>query len=93
MTKTNVLEVSFENSSEQTLEDTMNDLITLSDSMTTPAGKKTIEAAIEAIAEEQRRRAAKPVLDSGRCVVCDRCLWRTCATQWRDGADVYRVDA
>jgi len=64
MTKTNVLEVSFENSSEQTLEDTMNDLITLSDSMTTPAGKKTIEAAIEAIAEEQRRRAAKPVLVS-----------------------------
>ena len=64
MTKTNVLEVSFENSSEQTLEDTMNDLITLSDSMTTPAGKKTIEADIEAIDEEQRRRAAKPVLVS-----------------------------
>ena len=36
--------------------------VELSDSMTTPAGKKTIEAAIEAIAEEQRRRAAKPVL-------------------------------
>ena len=64
MTKTTVLEVSFENSSEQMLEDTMNDLITLSDSMTTPAGKKTIEAAIEAIAEAQRRRAAKPVLVS-----------------------------
>jgi hypothetical protein len=62
MTAINVLEVSFEESSEQTLEDTMHDLILLSDSMTTPAGKKTIEAAIEAIAEEQRRRAAKPVL-------------------------------
>jgi len=62
MTVINVLEVSFEESSEQTLEDTMHDLILLSDSMTTPAGKKTIEAAIEAIAEEQRRRAAKPVL-------------------------------
>ena len=40
----------------------MHDLISLSDSMTTPAGKKTIEAAIDAIAEEQRRRVAKPVL-------------------------------
>ena len=42
MTAINVLEVSFEESSEQTLEDTMHDLILLSDSMTTPAGKKTI---------------------------------------------------
>ncbi|MAP25336.1 MULTISPECIES: hypothetical protein [unclassified Methylophaga] len=62
MTKINVLEVSFEDSSEQQLEDTMHDLISLSDTMTTPAGKKTIEAAIEAIAEEQRRRVSKPVL-------------------------------
>ena len=62
MTRINVLEVSFKESSEQMLEDTMQDLILLSDSMTTPAGKKTIEAAIDAIAEEQRRRAAKPVL-------------------------------
>ena len=60
----NVHEVSFKDSSALQLENTMSDLISLSDSMTTPAGKKTIEAAIEAIAEEQRRRAAKPVLVS-----------------------------
>lgn len=58
----NVREVSFKDSSAQQLEDTMADLITLSDTMTTPAGEKTIEAAIEAIAEEQRRRVARPVL-------------------------------
>ena len=62
MQSINVHEVSFKDSSEQQLEDTMQDLILSSDSMTTPAGKKTIEAVIEAIAEEQRRRAAKPVL-------------------------------
>lgn len=33
MTKINVLEVSFEDSSEQQLEDTMHDLISLSDTM------------------------------------------------------------
>lgn len=61
-TTVNVREVSFKDSSEQQLEDMMSELITVSETMTTPAGKKTIEAAIEAIAEEQRRRAAKPVL-------------------------------
>lgn len=60
----NALEVNFEESSVQQLEDTMQDLITLSECMTTAAGTKTIEAAIETIAEELRRRAAKPVLVS-----------------------------
>ena len=59
-----VLEVNFKDSSAQQLEDTMQDLIVLCESMTTAAGKKTIEAAIEYIAEEQRRRASKPVLVS-----------------------------
>lgn len=62
----NTVEVNFEESSVQQLEDSMQDLINLSDSMTTAAGTKTIEAAIEAIAEELRRRAAKPVLVSIR---------------------------
>ena len=60
----NASEVNFEESSVQQLEDSMQDLITLSESMTTPAGTKTIEAAIEAIAEELRRRAAQPVVVS-----------------------------
>jgi len=62
----NAVEVNFEESSVQQLEDSMQDLINLSESMTTVAGTKTIEAAIEAIAEELRRRAAKPVLVSIR---------------------------
>lgn len=62
----NAVEVNFEESSVQLLEDSMQDLINLSDSMTTTAGQKTIEAAIESIAEELRRRAAKPVVVSIR---------------------------
>lgn len=60
----NVLEVSFKDSSEQQLEDIMQELISLSEFMTTLAGKMTITDAIEAIAEEQRKRADKPVLTS-----------------------------
>lgn len=60
MNQSNVLEVSFKDASVRQLEDNMNDLIEISDSMTTPAGRKTIEAAIECIAEELRLRAARP---------------------------------
>lgn len=60
----NAKEVNFADSSVQQLEDMMQDLINVSDAMTTKAGTKTIEAAIEAVAEELRRRAAKPVLVS-----------------------------
>lgn len=60
--KDNVLEVSFKDASVRQLEDNMNDLIELSEVMTTSSGRKTIEAAIECIADELRLRASHKVV-------------------------------